>query len=492
MPPIVINPGDSVREAFGDARPGDDIEIVPARYPAGTAQLVTPSQVTIRARGWRHGMSVLPSADRGLPVMIEGRLTIGASCDVDGVGVDSSKALAASGSVMIDGNENHIRDLWITNRNAAGVGSIALTIGVPTTFGGRGPAHDFSLDAFQIVRFGTPGNVKHQGVYDKLTRGAKVRNGLIRLGPMFGLHAFPDARGSEYERIIVDLCGAGLVCSSQDDASTGVADPGTTGIYAHHLCITRATRAGNFLVESQWDGGNTPAVPCRLEDAIVWRGGQPGGRFEGGLSPHVQMARILDVDPRYRDTGIGDYRVPADSPAADKVPVWLVDGAVPPPPDPGPDPAPPPSQDTSGPVMAWVRPAEGAVLAGPLLYTVTAADPAGVAWVEFRLKGAGVDQLLFRELSAPWGETPFDTTRVPDGPYTLTATARDAVGNETTITRAVTVANTPTPPPPPDPSDPCAGIKAERDAAVMARLAAEAARDDALGRIARARAALED
>lgn len=479
---ITVGVGDSLREAFGDARPGDDIEIAPQRF-TGVGGISTPSEVTIRAQGWQHGMSVLPSADRGLPVMIEGRLTIGASCDVYGIGVDSAKHNAAAGSVLIDGNENHVYDLWITNRSTANTGAIALTIGVPPAHGGRGPAHDFLLDGFQIVRFGTPGNDKHQGVYDKTTRGARVRNGLIRLGGRYGLHFYPDARDAIYERIIVDLCGAGLTFSSAIDSSTGVPGPRTRGVVVHHVCITRGTSGVNSLVESWWGNGNTPDVPCRLEDALVWRGGQPAGRIStanGGFT----TARMLDADPGYRDSSRGDYTVPPTSPAADKVPVWLVDGAAPPPPPP----PPPPALDTTPPTVAFVRPPEGAVLSGTFLGEVTATDASGIEWVEFRMVDAsrGIDHLLIREVSPPYGgEGPFYVDSLPDGDYAFTATARDMAGNQTTIARPVVVRNLPEPPPPPPPTD---DYEALYQAEVVAHAATRLERDAAREQVTRIRA----
>jgi hypothetical protein len=70
----------------------------------------------------------------------------------------------------------------------------------------------------------------------------------------------------------------------------------------------------------------------------------------------------------------------------------------------------------------------------------------GVAGVQFHLNGTNLGaEDTTNSYALPW-----DTTTVPDGTYTLTATARDAAGNTTTSAPiAVTVTNTSPPPPPP-------------------------------------------
>jgi hypothetical protein len=68
-----------------------------------------------------------------------------------------------------------------------------------------------------------------------------------------------------------------------------------------------------------------------------------------------------------------------------------------------------------------------------------ASDDVGVAGVQLLLDGAPLGP---EDTTAPYGAA-WDTTSVADGPYTLTATARDAAGNTSTSAAVnVTVANT--------------------------------------------------
>jgi hypothetical protein len=82
----------------------------------------------------------------------------------------------------------------------------------------------------------------------------------------------------------------------------------------------------------------------------------------------------------------------------------------------------------------------GAVLQGTAAQiTAIAQDNVGVTGVQFKL---GTTNLGPEDLVAPYTVT-WDTTTISDGPYTVTATARDAAGNTTTATPiSVTVTNT--------------------------------------------------
>ena len=94
-------------------------------------------------------------------------------------------------------------------------------------------------------------------------------------------------------------------------------------------------------------------------------------------------------------------------------------------------------RDAAAPSMSGLSPASG-VRAGQIDLAVNASDNAGVARVEFRVRGA----LVATDLAAPFGTT-FDTTTVADGPATLRATAFDAAGNSASVeTTQVTFDNT--------------------------------------------------
>jgi hypothetical protein len=94
--------------------------------------------------------------------------------------------------------------------------------------------------------------------------------------------------------------------------------------------------------------------------------------------------------------------------------------------------------DTTPPNVAMTAPANGATVSGMVTVTATASDNVGVVGVQFLLNGAA--------LGAEDTTTPYSiswlSTSVANGPYTLSARARDLAGNATTATAvSVTVSN---------------------------------------------------
>lgn len=100
--------------------------------------------------------------------------------------------------------------------------------------------------------------------------------------------------------------------------------------------------------------------------------------------------------------------------------------------------------DTTPPTIAITSPTNHAVVSGSVVaVSAFASDDVGVSSVQFKLDGAN--------LANPFAASPYalawDSTTVTNGLHTLTATARDAAGNQTTaIAVSVTVSNPVTPP----------------------------------------------
>ncbi len=94
--------------------------------------------------------------------------------------------------------------------------------------------------------------------------------------------------------------------------------------------------------------------------------------------------------------------------------------------------------DTTPPVVALSAPAPGAILSGTVALTATATDNNAVAGVQFKLDGSNLGA---EDTSSPYGLL-WDTTKVGNGPHTLTAVARDAAGNtSTSVPLVVSVSN---------------------------------------------------
>jgi len=100
-------------------------------------------------------------------------------------------------------------------------------------------------------------------------------------------------------------------------------------------------------------------------------------------------------------------------------------------------PAPPPP-DTTPPTISITTPANGAVVAGTVPVSASAADNVGVAGVQFMVDGASLGAEV---ATAPY-QVSWSTTSTSNGSHTVTARARDAAGNTATATATVVVSNT--------------------------------------------------
>ena len=100
--------------------------------------------------------------------------------------------------------------------------------------------------------------------------------------------------------------------------------------------------------------------------------------------------------------------------------------------------------DSTAPTVSVTAPTAGSTVSGPTTLTATAADNVGVAGVQFKVNGANLGA---EDTTAPYSVS-WDTTTVANGPYTITAVARDAAGNSTPSAGvSVTVANADVTPP---------------------------------------------
>jgi galactose oxidase-like protein/Big-like domain-containing protein len=122
--------------------------------------------------------------------------------------------------------------------------------------------------------------------------------------------------------------------------------------------------------------------------------------------------------------------------------------------------APPP--DLEAPTVTLLKPPAGTV-AGTIDVEATASDDRGVVAVQFKRDGV----LLTDDTTSPYTTT-WNSTSVPDGTHTLTATARDAAGKTATASRTVTTENTDTDGPLVAITAPAGGVTVKGVAAVAA------------------------
>jgi subtilisin family serine protease len=114
---------------------------------------------------------------------------------------------------------------------------------------------------------------------------------------------------------------------------------------------------------------------------------------------------------------------------------------VPPPTVPPPSVPPPPNPpaDTTPPIIVAMTPGEGTSITGIVPIEISATDDVGVVGVRFAIDG--ID--LGGEIAAAPYRINWNSTAVVNGAHVLTVVARDAAGNQRTMSVNVVVANTP-------------------------------------------------
>lgn len=96
-----------------------------------------------------------------------------------------------------------------------------------------------------------------------------------------------------------------------------------------------------------------------------------------------------------------------------------------------------PAGDTTAPTVSVTSPTQGKTVSGTISVTATASDNVGVAGVQFKLNG---NNLGAEDTSSPYSIS-WDTSKVTNGSYTLTAVARDAAGNTKTANGVTVTVN---------------------------------------------------
>ena len=98
--------------------------------------------------------------------------------------------------------------------------------------------------------------------------------------------------------------------------------------------------------------------------------------------------------------------------------------------------------DVGPPIVSLFVPADSATLTGSVTLTATAADDRAVAGVQFQVDGQAIGSEVTFDSPPTKFTVSWDSRGVPNGTYTLTATARDAAGHTTTSAGiTITVSN---------------------------------------------------
>jgi hypothetical protein len=87
-----------------------------------------------------------------------------------------------------------------------------------------------------------------------------------------------------------------------------------------------------------------------------------------------------------------------------------------------------PPSDTTSPAVSITSPTNGQTVSGTITVSASASDNVAVSGVQFKLDGANLGA---EDTTSPYSIS-WNTTTATNGSHTLTATARDAAGNQTT------------------------------------------------------------
>jgi Big-like domain-containing protein len=99
-------------------------------------------------------------------------------------------------------------------------------------------------------------------------------------------------------------------------------------------------------------------------------------------------------------------------------------------------------RDIGPPIVSLYAPSAGVTLTGTVSLTATAVDDQAVAGVRFQLDGQDIEPEATTESPATKFTLVWNSRSVPNGPYLLTATARDTSGNSATSDAiAITISN---------------------------------------------------
>jgi hypothetical protein len=98
--------------------------------------------------------------------------------------------------------------------------------------------------------------------------------------------------------------------------------------------------------------------------------------------------------------------------------------------------------DIGSPIVSLFSPSGSTTFTSTVGLTATAVDDRDVVGVQFQLNGLNIGSELTAESSPTKYQLSWDSHGVANGPYSLTAVARDAAGNTTTSAGvAVTISN---------------------------------------------------
>lgn len=357
---------------------------------------------------------------------------------IDGLGDNSGTILTPNGTdnTIIQGN-----DITSTAQNKTSTSQndrqgVCLNIGTGgTSTAAVGPKNTL-IDRNKIFNCGW--GKFDQAIYLSNNQFARVTNNIVFDNPMFGLQFYPDSHGAVVENNLFDRNAAGITFSGSSTTQYSRDNifrnniVSNTGHNQYGNAITAA--ASERSIGHWWDG--TVGTGNQANDNCVINGRY--GLYKSGTNPGYTKSGNIDIptgDPLYTNAVPGgdaltkDFTLLPASPCIGKGPV----AAVPP----------TPTTDTIAPTVNITTPNEGSLVTDVISIAANATDNIGVVGVQFKINNVN----LGTEITASPYQISWDTLPLANGPYVITAVARDASGNSSTSTAVnVSINNAPIPP----------------------------------------------
>lgn len=421
----------------------DLIELELGRYPGSVFN--RKGNLRYRAKDSYDGRAVEDGKGHlgaGFGVIITGPMNIGVSNVIlDGCFHDTRDYTGINAGVFT----GHNIELWnwsAVARPSGGARQIGYTLGSGTV----------RVKGFKFIngRHGPAGKVGEShdhSFYLKNSEGHLFRDSIIIDGGWFPLHFYTNGDDGSIENCIVIDGKYVTTLSGASDSSTGTSQYGTSDRNRFTKCIF-GSKAGPSI-QTWVSDSSRPVQGNVVEDNVHIPGVVP---YQSSMKG-VTIVSPKAVTPAFKDPSKGDFRMAAGSPAVGYGPRQIQPGYA----GGGTPPPPPPPSDVTAPAITVVSPLPDEVVKGNLNYRANVLDDVAVKDVEFAYFPLGVPEQrksIITETSAPYGETPFDTTKIPDGLYILEVVARDTSNNVAKQQVEFLVDNVPdTPPPPPPPTD---------------------------------------
>jgi len=428
-PGTAIQPCRTITHAYGLARPGDTVHVLPGVYTdytsgwgihlgaSGTATSPIVLRSEVQAGAVIDGLN---ASDRNVGFYIDGSYNI-----VDGFEIRNGP----KGGITIWSNGNQIRNCSIHNNGNPASSSTDGRDGVYSNEGTAGNVYA----ANYIHHNGRSGSNLDHGLY-LCGQNEVVINNVLLANAACGLQiaGYTTVSNLRVDNNVFALNGTDGIILWQSlngieiknnifyqNGHYGIGSYAATGsgvVVDHNLSFGNGYGNFNFT-----DGGSTYSYNLGTTVSADPLFGNPAANaFDAHLSPGSPAIQAGLNLYSFFTTDLAGTARPSTSAWDLGVYVYVAGPA-----------------DTTPPGIQFVSPINGAIVTGSVTVSANASDNVAVVGVQFKLDGTNLGNEV---LAAPYTVT-WNSTQTSNATHTLTAVARDAAGNRTSVNVSVGVSN---------------------------------------------------